>query len=329
MAEPYDLRSNIKGKPGSQGTLFQVTDKGLLNPDQRWPKGYTPERKNAVADAVVRPSIHVNYRPNHTGDDREVRTGTRSTEYSDRKVNYGVVNGEPHVANESRQHVRDLVDNIARSTVPLEHLGGVQWRHNAESHLGNNDPGVTTQAHWDRTGDALSKGDPVIRMRRGTEGGYVPIHEIGHHVSYNEATEHSQYRTGYQQGSEEAFADRYAFEHFREPGSRRTGPQPMQALRTYPTPQGDPQRSMNFASAYHAGRGDIPVADPFAKYFSGEGRTHRQQMFVDRNDAEARGETLFKTWDDGEKTDFYTHPEPGASGVMSDRHIGWSRRNKP
>lgn len=52
MTEPYDLRSNIKGKPGSQGTLFQVKDKGLLNPQQRWPRGYGPERQGEIRGAL-------------------------------------------------------------------------------------------------------------------------------------------------------------------------------------------------------------------------------------------------------------------------------------
>jgi hypothetical protein len=52
MTDAYDLRSNIKGKAGSQGTLFQVKDKSLLNPEQRWPQGYTPDRLNTVREAT-------------------------------------------------------------------------------------------------------------------------------------------------------------------------------------------------------------------------------------------------------------------------------------
>lgn len=47
----YDLRSNIKNKPGAQGTLFKVNDKSTYS-DRRWPQGYTPERLNDVRDAL-------------------------------------------------------------------------------------------------------------------------------------------------------------------------------------------------------------------------------------------------------------------------------------
>jgi hypothetical protein len=57
MSEPYDLRSNIKGKPGSQGTLFQVKDKGLLNSALRWPRGYTPERQAEVRDVLSKTPV--------------------------------------------------------------------------------------------------------------------------------------------------------------------------------------------------------------------------------------------------------------------------------
>jgi hypothetical protein len=310
----WDMRSNINPSAGSQGTLFGGGTKYLS--DQRWPRGYTPERQAEVAAAVVRPSVAV-----YT-DSRGavVSRGTQSKEFKDRKVNYGQVGGEPHLVNESRQPVRNLVDNIARSTVPAQHLGGLQWRHNAEAHLGSDDPNTTTLAHYDKRGDALSHGSPVVRLRTGQETTHTPIHEIGHHVSWNEGHEHSVYRTGMDRGREEGFADKYAFEHFRD----RRG-EAMTGLRMYPNPSHeDANHRLNFASGYHAVRGDIPAPDPMAKYNS-----PRQQAFRDRNEAEARGETLFKTWDDGEKTDFYTHPEPGASGVMSDRHIGWSRKNRP
>lgn len=316
----WDMRSNINPSPGSQGTLFGGGTKHLS--DQRWPRGYTPDRQKEVADAVVRPSVAV-----YT-DERGavVSRGTQSKEFKDRKVNYGMVDGEPHIAYESRQPTRDLVDNIARSTVPAEHLGGLQWRHHAEEHLKSNNPHTTTLAHYDKRGDALSHGSPVIRLRTGEETTDTPIHEIGHHVSWNEGMEHSEYKTGMQRGREEGFADKYAFTHFRD----RRG-NPMTDMRVYPNPSNeDANHRLNFASGYHAVRGDIPAPDPLQKYLSShEPTSERQRLFRERNDAEGRGETLFKTWDNGERTDFYTNPEPGASGVMSDRHIGWSRRNRP
>jgi hypothetical protein len=80
MTDPYDLRSNIKGKPGSQGTLFQVRDKGLLNPQQRWPRGYTPERQAEVSQALSSVPVEGRYEADaHHQRARVVDTVSRST----------------------------------------------------------------------------------------------------------------------------------------------------------------------------------------------------------------------------------------------------------
>lgn len=214
----------LKDKPGSQGTLFRGGTE--YSSDKRYPRGYTPERRNEVAEAVVRPSITVDTSLQKTqSDDRVISTGTQSKHFKDRKVNYGVVDGKPHLANESAQPTRNLVDNIARSTVPVEHLNGVQFRTNVgQEQLGH----VTTAGHYSRAGDALSKGDPVIRLGPGYERESVAIHEIGHHVSSVEGNEWKKNYsfTSPEGGQEEAFADNYADTHFRnskgKPESRGT-----------------------------------------------------------------------------------------------------------
>lgn len=95
MAEPYDLRPNIKGKPGSQGTLFQVKDKGLLNPAQRWPRGYTPERQDEVRGA-----------------------------FTDAYGRQTAMHGRGDASDQS-QRAR-VVDTVARSTIPAGHVFGVE-----------------------------------------------------------------------------------------------------------------------------------------------------------------------------------------------------------
>lgn len=50
MAE-WDMRTNFKNKPESQGTLFQG-GRDQLNPQRRYPRGYTPQRQREVSDAL-------------------------------------------------------------------------------------------------------------------------------------------------------------------------------------------------------------------------------------------------------------------------------------
>lgn len=51
--EAWSMQTGMKGKPGAQGTLFQVGDKdSVLNPAQRWPRGYTPERQQDIREAL-------------------------------------------------------------------------------------------------------------------------------------------------------------------------------------------------------------------------------------------------------------------------------------
>jgi len=99
MGEAYDLRSNIKDKPGSQGTLFQVKDKGLLNTKRRWPQGYNPERLN------------------------EVRQATQSTRFA------SISAENPPV---EREHVNRL---LAKSTAPASDLRGIRQIHNEPAPL--------------------------------------------------------------------------------------------------------------------------------------------------------------------------------------------------
>lgn len=94
MANDWDLRSNIKGKPGSQGTLFQG-GRSQLNPQQRWPRGYTPERQEAVREGM------------------KDAWGRRTAVY-----------GAGDHSDES-QRAR-VVDTVARSTIPESHLFGLE-----------------------------------------------------------------------------------------------------------------------------------------------------------------------------------------------------------
>ena len=265
----------LKDKVGSQGTLFRGGTK--YSSDKRYPKGYTPERQAEVANAVVKPSIHVDLSKRRTQtDDREIRTGTASSHYKDRQVRTSEHwDGTPNTyANESAQPTRDLVDNIARSTVPVDHLSGVQFRTNVDQdRLG----APTTAGHYDTRGDAMSNG-PVIRLGAGYEKGSTTIHEIGHHVS---ETQGNEWRKNYshstpERGQEEAFADNYADTHFR---NQKGKPEPRG---TYGGGEyaGHIERSPEFWGGYRTNRHYAPdFGDRHAeneKYLSAfpEERTH-------------------------------------------------------
>lgn len=201
----------LKDKLDSQGTLFRGGTK--YSSDKRYPKGYTPERQAEVADAVVRPSVQ-----NYLNKPAETSTGTQSKHFKDRRVTVGLNPDYPKgYRMESAQPTRNLVDNVARSTVPVEHLRGVQFRTSAsEAMLGEKVAG-----HYDKRGDAMTNGDPVIRLKEGADSTSTAIHEIGHHVSQaHEGNIHPYDEHGFS-GPEEAWADNYAEEHFRDPKGKQ------------------------------------------------------------------------------------------------------------
>ncbi len=140
--EAYDLRSNIKGKPGSQGTLFQVKDKGLLNPAQRWPRGYTPERQAEVRGALSDVPVT-----------------------SSRIRNVEGLGG----VTRSREARARVEDTVARSTIPTEHLSGLTRVHDRpqQGHAATYWPGTHEVGI-----DMLSGKDKVDRSL---------VHELGHH----------------------------------------------------------------------------------------------------------------------------------------------------
>lgn len=200
----WEVGPVLKNKLGSQGTLFRGGTK--YSSDKRYPRGYTPERRDEVAEAIVRPSVR-----NYTNQPSQTVTGTQSSYYKDRKVRSSGDMSAPLV-NESAQPTRNLVDNIARSTVPVAHLRGVQFR----TGLSQVRLGEKVAGHWDPAGDALTNGGPVIRLRAGTESTSVPIHEIGHQVSHVHEGNRFPRDENRHSGQEEARADEYAEQHYRD-----------------------------------------------------------------------------------------------------------------
>lgn len=216
----WDMRSNIKAKPGSQGTLFQPT-KGVLNPQQRWPRGYTPERLNEVRGALAKTSIS---HPEHMEDEHEPGDYREMYGYRERTMRA-----------------------IAKSTVPAHHLIGLREIHGEpyqDPDTGRSDQGT----YWPREktiGIDLTEAETDKTL----------IHEIGHHVDHfhepgayvekvNEvAPQHAerdyrgllnvsalaQARNKVEPGVGEATADNYYVEHYRT-GGRKSRPTRGQGL---------------------------------------------------------------------------------------------------
>jgi len=266
----------LKDKLGSQGTLFRGGTK--YSAPGRFPKGYTPERQKEIADAVVRPSTTVSFR---TGTTHQF--GTDSKEFKDRKIRGSGDMSTAPLYHESRQHVRSLVDNVARSTVPVQHLSGVQFRTGESTvpHLDRGkdpkDAATFVAGHYDRSGDALSRGAPVIRVRPGQEQSETPIHEIGHHVSHTEDPRRALYRSPEMQGREEGRADDYAHEHYRNPeGMAR----PDTFKKIYAGGIRSERRTNAFYNAYHGVRG---TQDPMDRVRELQ---HQMSLRAQREEAE-------------------------------------------
>lgn len=147
--EPYEYRTNFKNKPNSQGTLFQVQDKGLLNPQQRWPRGYTPERLNDVRGALA--GTPISY-PDRMEDEHEPGDYKEMMSYRPRTFSA-----------------------IARSTIPTEHLKGI-------TEIGGEpDEGTVGTYTYNERRPGVGRVD--VDMTH-PEAERTLIHEIGHHVDH-------------------------------------------------------------------------------------------------------------------------------------------------
>lgn len=164
MTEAWDLRSNIKAKKGSQGTLFQPADKDkTLNPTLRYPRGYTPGRLNEVRKGLqstyVEPPAHTMTDHNHGWDTTPQHSGVKQYEPGDYSGELGYK--ETHV-----------IPSIARSTIPVMHLEGLKT-------IGAK-PDAGTQGTY-----YPGRGTLAVDMTDNDAGpddaGQTMIHELGHH----------------------------------------------------------------------------------------------------------------------------------------------------
>lgn len=220
----WDVRTNIKAKPGSQGTLFQGGSDQMT--EAKWPRGYTPERLNEVLPSAA-----------------PYKSDVRDTPYE-----YGGSGSER----------RKLVDNIARSTVPGEHLQRLQFQPGTSAsgmrHSGPNADPMVPSGMYNKRRREFESHQATVKLLKGQADRPVAIHEIGHHASQEQGTPHSDYDTVQKRGQEEAFADNYAQEHYRP---RRGEKYP--GVGMYNGGDPDHVRTTEFFNAYHAHRDYRPV----------------------------------------------------------------------
>lgn len=237
----WQVGPNVKPEVGSQGTLFRG-NQGIS--DARYPKGYTPERQHDIANAV--------------GGSYTKGQGMAADSFRDFKYNNG--------GRAEHEPMRRLVDNVARSTVPLEHLQPVAPARSLSFWVGK---GLDANHERDNTAGTYNPDPPGhmgtrndIRIHTAHVAGTTPIHEIGHHVSYTQGNVHSsgwKGRIPVHRGTEEGFADAYAYEHFRD----RRGNQ-LKDMREYPadTYYKDSPRQDEFGRGYDNARSHIPTPKP-------------------------------------------------------------------
>lgn len=181
--DQFRLESQIKNKPNSQGTLFRA-DPSQRTPESRQPRGYSPERMQAVGQAL----------------------GHR----------YGGKIWAPPGLHEGQAQA---LATVARSTVPLSDIQRETQGHKLQMNVTNTihkDYGVRPDALGNY--ENADSHQPVARIEllpKATKG-TTPIHEIGHHVDRDRP-----YGSDEEKGRSEGFADAYAAKHARQPGYKR------------------------------------------------------------------------------------------------------------
>lgn len=316
----WDVRTQLKEKAGSQGTLFQGGTK--YSSDARYPRGYTPERLHEAANAI--------------GGDLGGRgggytrgKGASAAYYRD----YKYTGGSGRADNAPK---RAAVDNLARSTVPMSDLEPAPGRRLSFWIDRAHDQGLKDTnargAYWHESPAQSTRHD--IKVRTDSVDSTTLIHEIGHHVSHMRP-DHEGYDSPARQGKEEGFADAYSFEHYRD----RRG-QPLTGLRMYPNlyeNRGAPDegKARTFAAGYAHGRGEIPDVEPWHTKYSqvaqqGASHVHHWADVVHGRDIPEGQGTLFGTERDrspDSHDDFkFEHPDTGEEIGGTDKWKPKARR---
>lgn len=208
----FTMQTNLKARPGSQGTLFQG---GKPVAEHRWVRGYSPTRMAQVGGALTLGGggIHVTAHPD-----------AHDEEYSGLR--------HPHWNPFSEEHTKRLIlEPLARSTYEAADVGrlagGIHLRITPGTTLGE-------AAHYSPSNAAINvnrqvhKGDARTQLAKADA---VLMHEMGHHVdiSHNYAAYNRLLNTAYggdmesgMRGRMEHNADAQMIENFRnDPRNQR------------------------------------------------------------------------------------------------------------
>jgi hypothetical protein len=208
-----------------QGVLFKPTAEATgLAAQHRWPRGYTPERQAEVGQAIVPGSVGVTpgLPATHFSVDPQEKFykgghWTRST--PDIQAEHGEI---------AR---RRIIDTIARSGMPVEHLQPaptfeIHRSYESAEALGSYRTPARAVPKTSALDELQAQHD--VRFEQATKSGQIHIsalpeqggrmegtllHELGHHRSFQTGTEHSEYASPEQRGREEAYADAYMLRH--------------------------------------------------------------------------------------------------------------------
>ena len=219
----FRMNTNMKARPGAQGTLFQG---GKPVAQHRWPRGYSPMRMASVSTMLGE------------GTSASPRRVTVSA-HPEAGLGSDVTLAHPHLNPFSQQHTeRLMLEPIARSTLPLSSLaslhGGIHMRVDPSTRGGEH-------AHYSPVNQAinvnrqpmLSVEDPRQKIAMADS---TLIHELGHHEDISRrapeiAQRVQEHPAGHEAGFEaqrgelEHHADAGMIKHFRNDprNQRKTG----------------------------------------------------------------------------------------------------------
>lgn len=168
-SEAFHLATNMSAKPNAQGTLFSANP-SQRTPESRQPRGYSPERLDAVRSTI---SEYPRTGKERFGQDQMTRT-------------------------------------VARSTVPLSDIQAkdvslIMHSSNAQSTVGV-PAGAAGVYH---AADKANPDKALISVLPKYAHTFVPIHEIGHHVD-RASPYHTPHEKGRAEGFADRYADEHA-----------------------------------------------------------------------------------------------------------------------
>ena len=301
--------TNLGSSANSQGTLF-----GVSRPrTSAGPKGFSPARQDEVRQ-MLRPDPENEYAA-PTSIFVGNLPGRPQINWNDRGSAVGGV----------QANKRLVQDMISRSSIPVHPEQrtkvNVLNEDEATSVLGTAEPGFTVNGNYIKP--PTTHLPHTINIRGTAVHPYGPgrlgasptlIHEFGHRDSYINKNESAIYRTPHQQGTEEAYADDFAFKHTKSFGGRK-----LEFLREYPSKGKDD----GFGESYRSAR-TAPTKAPLATPSNiPEHQSLRQIPMLERIPATTDPKNPAVTWDYSHETGIPARTQMGkvAQSLISDHQF--------